>query len=139
MEQNEHGTNKVKKILAVVLVVLACALVWFSVNRFTTCNSTSNKIEVLYEPAMTMATGSLGYTPQVKAQIKNKTNSTIKVEMTCSVYDRDGIVTVNLLSGYKTIGAGETTWLTAKTFTNFSMSEYFTQCANFGNVEYKFL
>lgn len=142
MEGNQNNTNGtgVRRKVLIVIIALAIGIGCYSLfTNITSCDTASTKIEVITKPTMSMARGSLGYSPRVKAQVKNKTNSTIHVELTCSVYDKDGNVSMNLDSGYVTLGAGETTWLTAMTFVDYSITQYSNLCADFGNVEYKFL
>lgn len=142
MEGNQNNTNGSGLWKKVIIVVLALAIgfgCYSIVKNLTSCDTTSTKIEVISKPTMSMAIGSLGYSPRVKAQVKNKTTSTIHVELSCSIYDKDGNVSMNLNSGYVTLGAGETTWLTAMTFIDYSITQYYNLCADFGNVEYKFL
>ena len=142
MEENQNNANVDSVWKKVIIVVLSLAIgfgCYSIVNNLMSCNSASTKIEVITKPTMSRAVGSLGYSPRVKAQVKNKTSSTIHVELTCSVYDKDGNVSMNLNSGYVTLGAGETTWLTAMTFVDYSITQYNNLCADFGNVEYKFL
>lgn len=142
MEQNQNNTNGNSGWKKVIIVVLALAIgfgCYSLFNNLTSCDTASTKIEVVTKPTMSMAMGSLGYSPRVKAQVKNKTNSTIHVELSCSIYDKEGNVSMNLNSGYVTLGAGETTWLTAMTFIDYSITQYYNLFADFGNVEYKFL
>lgn len=141
MEQNNSNSNgNVKKVLIIFLLfVLGFGIYYYVFRNLSSCNTASNKIEVITAPSMSTAIGSLGYSPRVKAQVKNKTNSTIRVELSCSIYNKNGNVSMNLNSGYTTLGAGETTWLTAMTFIDYSIYEYNNLCADFGNVEYKFL
>lgn len=138
--QNNKNGNSVWRNVLIAVLALAIGFGCYSLfNNLTSCDTVSTKIEVISKPTMSMVRGSLGYRPQVKAQVKNKTNSTIHVELTCSIYDKDGNVSMNLDSGYVTLGAGETTWLTAITFIDYSIFEYSNLCADFGNVEIKFL
>ncbi len=137
MEQNT--SNKKKSII--IIIVSTCVLLFVIVFFFgRSCSSATSPIEVVEEPKMTTVIGSLGFHPRVSATVKNKSNSTIKVQLSCSIYDRDGNVTKNITSGgYITLASGETTTLVAESFVDYSISEYSAKCASFGNVEYKFL
>ncbi len=139
MESNTPDRGKIR-IAVIITVVIILAVTLFVVVSNQSCASSSSKIEVIQEPRMTMVEGSLGYRPRVTATVKNKTNSTIKVQLSCSIYDRNGHVTKNITSGgYITLAGGETTTLVAESYTDYSIIEYSTACASFGNVEYKFL
>lgn len=138
--QSNSNNNSVKNKVLIIVLVIAFGFGIYSIfKNLTSCNSASTKIEVLTQPTMSPTISSMGFSPTVKAQVKNKTNSTIRVELSCSIYDKSGNVSMNLNSGYITLGAGETTWLTAMTFIDYSISEYNNLCADFGNVQYKFL
>lgn len=142
MEENQNNANGNNVWRRVIIVIIAIAIgfgCYSLFNNLTSCDTASTKIEVVTKPTLSTAISSMGYSPRVKAQVKNKTNSTIRVELTCSIYDKDGNVSMNLSSGYVTLGAGETTWLTAMTFVDYSITQYSNLCADFGNVEYKFL
>ena len=138
MESNTPDRGKIR-MAVIITVVIILAITLFVVVSNRSCASSSSKIEVIQEPRMTMVAGSLGYRPRVTATVKNKTNSTIKVQLSCSIYDRNGHVTKNISSSYITLAGGETTTLVAESYVDYSIIEYSTVCASFGNVEYKFL
>ena len=124
-------------IIAVVCVALAAIIYWIS--SLVSCDSSaSNKIEVVSEPYFSYRISGNRYSPAVRVTIKNKTNDTIKVEMTCTVYAKDGSVTTGLKSSYTSLVAGETVTLTATISYTYSPLNYSDICARFGKVEYKF-
>lgn len=123
-------------IIAVVSVVLAVIL--YLVGTNVSCDNASSKIEVVSEPSLTYRIVGNRYSPAVQVRVKNKTNDTIKMEMTCTVYASDGSVTTGLKSSFTTLVAGETVTLTATTNYTYSPLYYNDICANFGKVEYKF-
>lgn len=123
------------------IVVVAFTLIFAVVANFTGCGlfggGTSNKIEVLTEPKMGATMVYTEYSPIVKAQVKNKSNGTVKVQLKCTIYGSDGSVTLNLTSLIMELAAGESTWLTANTSYSYSYIQYSSKCASFGNVEYR--
>ena len=130
-------TGKQKAIVIVVGIVVFLAIYLLVSSIFSGLDSASSKIEVIVEPKMSTTYDSLGFYPIVTVEVRNKTNSTINVYMTCSIYDQDGKVTTNLSSSIVTLAAGESTRLVAESFTAYSATQYSRLCASFGNVEYK--
>ncbi len=138
MEQNTPDKRK-SKIAIIVSICLLLLVIFLIFNFSRSCSSSSSKIEVVEEPKMTMVIGSLACYPRVSAKVKNKSNSTIDVQLSCSIYDSEGNVTDNITSIFMTLAPGETTTLVAESYYGCEFYEYSTQCASFGNVEYKFL
>lgn len=132
MEQNK----KKWIIIAVVCIVLAAILYFVSTN--VSCDNASSKIEVISEPCLKYRISGNRYSPVVQVVVKNKTNDTLKMEMTCTVYASDGSVTTGLKSLYTTLVAGETVTLNATTSYTYSPLYYNDICASFGKVEYVF-
>lgn len=124
------------------IVTMAFALLFVVVANFSGCglfgSGASNKIEVIEQPSLKYRIVGNRYSPAVKVVVKNKTNGTLKMEMTCVVYASDGSVTTGLKSSYTTLVAGETVTLTATTSYTYSLIGYSDTCASFGKVEYKF-
>lgn len=130
--------EKKKKIVVGVLSIAIGIIGFFLASSiFEKLTGVSTKIDVVSEPEMVAVYGSYGMHPKVVATVKNKTNSTISVEMTCSIYDDDGNVIENLLSGYTKLAPGEQTTLVAESYRSYSVAEFYLTCCSFGNVEYK--
>ena len=133
-----ENKSKQKLLLVLCIVGFIIGIIWIIFDTSESCSGALSKIEII-EPKMTMAIGSYGVYPKVSVKIKNKTNSMINVGMTCTFYDADGNVTRNISSLHVKLAAGETTTLTADSYTEYSIMEYYKECASFGNVEYRFL
>lgn len=130
-------TNKKKWfIIAVIALLFAMTINFAGCGLFG--DNASSKIEVIEQPSLKYRIVGNGYSPAVQVVVKNKTNDTLKMEMTCSVYASDGSVTTGLKSRYTTLVAGETVTLTATTTYTYSAIYYNELCASFGEVEYKF-
>lgn len=130
-------TNKKKWIIIAVVVVALAAVIYFVCSN-SSCNNASSKIEVVEKPRLKYRVVGNRFSPAVQVVVKNKTNGTLKMEMTCTVYKSDGSVTTGLKSLYTTLVAGETVTLTATTSYTYSVINYDNTCASFGKVEYKF-
>lgn len=142
MEQTNPAPNpKNQKAITTVAIIIGVivAIIVYCLYSGVSCSSTSSKIEVTSEPKMTTEISSLGLSPRVSATVRNKSNSSISVQLRCTIYDSNGNVTDNIFSDYVTLASGESTTLVAHTFIDYSIGEYYTKCASFGNVEYRFL
>ena len=129
-------TNKKKWFIVVAITLLAMTINFAGCGLFG--DNASSKIEVIEQPSLKYRIVGNRYSPAVQAVVKNKTDSTIKMEMTCTVYASDGSVTTGLKSRYATLVAGETVTLIATTTYTYSAIYYNDLCASFGKVEYKF-
>ena len=127
-----------KKWIIIAVVAVALAAVLYFVGTNVSCDNASNKIEIVEEPSLKYRVSGNRFSPAVQVVVKNKTNNTLKLEMTCTVYASDGSVTTGLKSLYTTLVAGETATLTATTSYTYSPLYYSDLCASFGKVEYKF-
>ena len=130
--------NSKQKVIFVIVVVAAFVGVFWAVSAiFGNIESNSNsQIEVIYEPQMTMSSGSFGYYPVVKVTIRNKTNQTITVQMECTIYDKNGNVTETLNSRSMIFNPGETGSISTVRGKYYSISNYAEQCSSFRNVKY---
>ncbi len=133
----ENANNK-KKWIIVGVAVVAIAIVLIVLFSRVSDGSASNKIEVVSQPSMSRRVVDNRFSPTVQVTVSNKTNETIRVCMTCTVYASDGSVTTGLTSSTVTLVAGETATLTAKTSYTYTVLSYDTVCASFGDVKYEF-
>ena len=127
-----------KKWIIIGVVCVALAVIIYLISTLASCGGASDKLEIVSEPHLSYRLIGSNYCPTVRVVVKNKTNDTIKVEMTCTVYAKDGSVTTGLKSSYTTLVAGETATLTATTSYSYMWFDFDNSCASFGKVEYKF-
>jgi len=129
--------NKKKWIIIAVACVVLAAIVYF-VGTNVSCNNASNKIEVISEPYLSYRRIGSSYSPTVSVSVKNKTGGDLQIQMTCTVYKKDGSVNTGLKSSIIALVVGETATVTASTSKEYMWFEFDEFCASFDKVEYKF-
>ena len=133
----ENASNK-KKWIVVGMAVIVIAVVIVVLFSRVSDGGINNKIEVVSQPSMSRRVVDNRFSPIVQVTVKNNTNETIRVFMTCTVYASDGSVTTGLTSSTVTLVAGEKATLTAKTANTYTVLSYDTVCSSFGDVKYEF-
>lgn len=133
-----ENANSKKKWIIVGVAVVVIAIVLVVLFSRISGGSANNKIEVVSQPSMSRRVVDNRFSPTVQVTVRNKTNETIRVCMTCTVYASDGSVTTSLTSSTVTLVAGETVTLTAKTSYTYTVLSYDNVCASFGDVKYEF-
>ena len=134
---SENANNK-KKWMIVGVAVVVIAIVLVVLFSRISGDGADNKIEVVSQPSMSRRVVGNRFSPTVQITVRNKTNDTIHICMTGTVYASDGSVATGLTSSTVTLVAGETATLTAKTANTYAVLSYDTVCSSFGDVKYEF-
>ncbi len=121
------------KVIVIAVSIVAFAVIFFVVSAIV---GGGEKVEQLTEPTLSVNYDALGFYPTVTVQVQNVTNSTITVQMRCTIYASDGSVTDNISSNIVRLAPNEKTTLVAQSVVAINASLYSYKCASFGNLQY---